>query len=200
MSDAPLTQASHDLLSRIGEDGAALSGYFHDLVAIALPAIESAARAAEAERLRALYMATVAGEYCNIDVFHDHVHQGCNARCWCSWADPEHCPLDAAGAPPMSETPLTEASEKLLADRAILGRFPDDVNGIPGRGNLQWLRQHLRAIEAAARAEAADEVAELRRLLGASWDCCAGDIRAYGGRELYERVRAALAAQPQEDA
>ena len=55
----------------------------------------------------------------------------------------------------MSDAPLTKASEKLLADTAILGRFPDDVNGIPGRGNLQWLRQHLRAIEAAARAESA---------------------------------------------
>ena len=73
---------------------------------------------------------------------------------------------DVVRSPPMSETPLTKASEKLLADTAILGRFPDDVNGIPGRGNLQWLRQHLRAIEAAARAEAADEVARLRAPCG----------------------------------
>ena len=50
----------------------------------------------------------------------------------------------------------TAASEALLAEDAILGRFPDDVNGIPGRGNLQWLRQHLVAIEAAAIASVLD--------------------------------------------
>jgi len=77
---------------------------------------------------------------------------------------------DVVRSTPMTETPLTEASEKLLADTAILGRFPDDVNGIPGRGNLQWLRQHLRAIEAAARAEAADEVARLTADLVAATD------------------------------
>lgn len=47
--------------------------------------------------------------------------------------------------------PETPTARALLEDPAILGRFPDDVNGIPGRGNLQWLRQHLVAIEAEAR-------------------------------------------------
>ena len=117
MSDAPLTAESeallHDYMAEVADHRRLDDSKFrHDIdldlaflgnvepqFRSRLAAIESAARAAEAERLRALYMATVAGEYCNIDVFHDHVHQGCNARCWCSWADPEHCPLDAAGAP-----------------------------------------------------------------------------------------------------
>lgn len=44
--------------------------------------------------------------------------------------------------------------DALLAEPCIRRRFPDDVNGIPGTGNLQWLRQRLDRIIAAARADA----------------------------------------------
>lgn len=44
--------------------------------------------------------------------------------------------------------------DALLAEPCIRRRFPDDVNGIPGTGNLQWLRQRLGRIIAAARADA----------------------------------------------
>jgi hypothetical protein len=44
-------------------------------------------------------MATDAGEFCNIDVRHQHQHHMCNARCWCSWADPDNCPYPDPEAP-----------------------------------------------------------------------------------------------------
>lgn len=61
----------------------------------AVAAIEAEAAAMERQRLRALYNETDAATFCNTDVLHSHQHGSCNARCWCSWADPDNCPYPA---------------------------------------------------------------------------------------------------------
>lgn len=62
-------------------------------------------------------------------------------------------------------TPAATARDALLAEPFIRRTFPDDVNGIAGRGNLQWLRQWLDNLIALAAAEAPGRVAALEAAL-----------------------------------
>lgn len=98
-----LTEASRDLLRSWSDPSAEQlserSDWTRDWLVLRLPAIEAAAAKREFDRLHELYAETDAGEFCDTDVLHEHAHQMCNARCWCSWADPKNCPYPPRQAP-----------------------------------------------------------------------------------------------------